>query len=127
MEPTLLAAHGPALAALRWLPDRQREALVLRYCLDLSGPEIAASMGIGRGTVKSTTSPALAALGRLPEESRNPGHHGHADVSQPTDQLWTNASGSTLMVSTASTVGVLTGGQFTPLPGASNVGIMSAW
>jgi hypothetical protein len=46
---------------------------------------------------------------------------------QGTDVLWTNASGSTLIVSNASTVGVLAGGHFTPLPDASNVGIMSAW
>jgi len=46
---------------------------------------------------------------------------------QGTDVLWTNASGSTLIVSNASTVGVLAGGQFTPLPDASAVGIMSAW
>jgi hypothetical protein len=46
---------------------------------------------------------------------------------QGTDVLWTNPSGSTLIVSDASTVGVLAGGQFTPLPGGSNVGIMSAW
>jgi len=46
---------------------------------------------------------------------------------QATDVLWTNASGSTLIVSNASTVGVLTGGQFTPLPDSSNVGIMSTW
>jgi hypothetical protein len=46
---------------------------------------------------------------------------------QATDVLWTNASGSTLIVSNASTVGVLTGGHFTPLPDASGVGIMSAW
>ncbi|HTW04217.1 MAG TPA: SigE family RNA polymerase sigma factor [Streptosporangiaceae bacterium] len=62
--------HAEVLAALRRLPDRQREALVLRYFLDMSEPEIAASMGIGQGTVKSTTSRALAALGRLLEESR---------------------------------------------------------
>jgi RNA polymerase sigma-70 factor (sigma-E family) len=62
--------HAAVLAALRRLPHRQREALVLRYYLDLSEPEIAASMGIGRGTVKSTTSRALVALGRLLEESR---------------------------------------------------------
>jgi len=43
---------------------------VLRYYLDLPEAEIAASMGIGRGTVKSTTSRALAALGRLLEGSR---------------------------------------------------------
>jgi RNA polymerase sigma-70 factor (sigma-E family) len=62
--------HAAVLAALRRLPDRQREALVLRYYLDLSETETAASMGIGKGTVKSTTSRALAALGRLLEESQ---------------------------------------------------------
>jgi hypothetical protein len=46
---------------------------------------------------------------------------------QGTDVLWTNASGSTLVVSNAGTVGVLAGGQFTPLPDAPDVGIMSAW
>ncbi len=46
---------------------------------------------------------------------------------QATDVLWTNASGSTLIVSNPGTVGVLTGGHFTPLPDASDVGIMSAW
>ena len=62
--------HAAVLAALRRLPDRQREALVLRYYLDLSEAETAASMGVGKGTVKSTTSRALAALGRLLEESQ---------------------------------------------------------
>jgi RNA polymerase sigma-70 factor (sigma-E family) len=62
--------HAAVLAALRRLPHRQREALVLRYYLDLSESETATSMGIGRGTVKSTTSRALIALGRLLEESQ---------------------------------------------------------
>jgi RNA polymerase sigma-70 factor (sigma-E family) len=62
--------HAAVLAALRRLPDRQREALVLRYYLDQSELQIAALMGIGRGTVKSTTSRALAALARLLEESQ---------------------------------------------------------
>jgi RNA polymerase sigma-70 factor (sigma-E family) len=57
--------------ALRTLPHRQREALVLRYYLDLSEAEIAATMGIARGTVKSTTSRALAALAKkLGEDPR---------------------------------------------------------
>jgi RNA polymerase sigma-70 factor (sigma-E family) len=56
--------HREVLAALRGLPDRQREALVLKFYLDLSQAQIAASMGISQGTVKSTTSRALAALGR---------------------------------------------------------------
>jgi RNA polymerase sigma-70 factor (sigma-E family) len=54
--------------ALRRLPERQREALVLRYYLDLSEEETARTMGISRGTVKSATSRALAAVGRLLKE-----------------------------------------------------------
>jgi hypothetical protein len=46
---------------------------------------------------------------------------------QAMDVLWTNASGSTLIVSNASSVGVLAGGHFTPLPKASDVDVMSAW
>ena len=57
--------HRQVLTAIRRLPDRQREVLVLRFYLDLDEAEIAASMRISRGTVKSTTSRALAALGRL--------------------------------------------------------------
>jgi RNA polymerase sigma-70 factor (sigma-E family) len=56
--------HREVLAALRALPDRQREALVLRFYLELSEPQIAEAMGVSQGTVKSTTSRALAALGR---------------------------------------------------------------
>ena len=62
--------HREVLAAMRRLPERQREALVLRYFADLGAPEIALSMGITEGTVKSTTSRALAALARLLGESR---------------------------------------------------------
>jgi RNA polymerase sigma-70 factor (sigma-E family) len=62
--------HRQVLTAIRRLPARQREVLVLRFYLDLDEGEIAASMRISRGTVKSTTSRALAALGRmLGEES----------------------------------------------------------
>ncbi|MFF4240146.1 SigE family RNA polymerase sigma factor [Actinomadura geliboluensis] len=53
------------MEALHRLPARQREALVLRYFCDLSVEEIAAAMGVGTGTVKSTTSRAVAALGRI--------------------------------------------------------------
>jgi RNA polymerase sigma factor (sigma-70 family) len=52
------------LAGLRLLPGRQREALVFRYYLELSEEETASAMGVSRGTVKSTTSRAIAALGR---------------------------------------------------------------
>jgi RNA polymerase sigma-70 factor (sigma-E family) len=61
--------HREVLAAIRRLPDRQREALVLRFFLDLDEAEIAQAMRISRGTVKSTTSRALAALGRILKEN----------------------------------------------------------
>jgi RNA polymerase sigma-70 factor (sigma-E family) len=56
------------LAAIRALPDRQREALVLRFYLDMSEEETARAMRISRGTVKSATSRAIAALGRMLKE-----------------------------------------------------------
>lgn len=62
--------HREVLTALRRLPDRQREALVLRFYLEMSPSDVASAMGIGEGTVKSTTSRALAALGKLLEGER---------------------------------------------------------
>jgi RNA polymerase sigma-70 factor (sigma-E family) len=62
--------HREVLAALRRLPARQREALVLRFYLELSETEAAAAMRVSQGTVKSTTSRALATLGRLLEGNR---------------------------------------------------------
>ena len=40
---------------------------MLRYWLDLTGPEIAETLGLPVGTVKSGTSRALDALARLME------------------------------------------------------------
>jgi RNA polymerase sigma-70 factor (sigma-E family) len=62
--------HREVLLALRRLPPRQREALVLRFYLDLPVPEIAAAMGVTEGTVKSTTSRGLGALGQLLKEDK---------------------------------------------------------
>ncbi len=53
-----------ALRAVARLPRRQREVLVLRYFLNLTDREIAADLGVSRGTVASTASRALAALAR---------------------------------------------------------------
>ncbi len=63
--------HRQVLAAIRRLPARQREVLVLRFYLDLDEGDIATSMRISRGTVKSTTSRALAALGRILGEQQS--------------------------------------------------------
>ena len=57
----LLERHA-VVAALRGLPDRQREAIVLRYYADLSEAEIAAAMGISRGAVKSHATRGMTAL-----------------------------------------------------------------
>jgi RNA polymerase sigma-70 factor (sigma-E family) len=53
------------LAAVRRLPARQREAVVLRYYLDMTEEQAARAMGVSRGTVKSATSRAVAAIGRM--------------------------------------------------------------
>jgi RNA polymerase sigma-70 factor (sigma-E family) len=58
------------LAAVARLPRRAREVLVLRYYLDLSDQEIAAALGVSRGTVSSTASRGLAALARDLKESQ---------------------------------------------------------
>ncbi|HCU91257.1 MAG TPA: SigE family RNA polymerase sigma factor [Actinobacteria bacterium] len=57
-----LLERSAVVSALRELPPRQREALVLRYYGDLSEAQIASAMGISRGAVKSHTARAIAAL-----------------------------------------------------------------
>ncbi|MET9963343.1 SigE family RNA polymerase sigma factor [Streptomyces sp. NPDC006326] len=60
-------AHREVLAALGRLTPRRREVLVLRYWADLSEAEIATTLGISRGAVKSNASRALDALERILE------------------------------------------------------------
>ncbi|MFJ9179194.1 RNA polymerase sigma factor [Streptomyces sp. NPDC102360] len=55
-------AHREVLDALSRLTPRRREVLVLRYWADLSEAEIAATLGISKGAVKSNASRALDAL-----------------------------------------------------------------
>jgi RNA polymerase sigma-70 factor (sigma-E family) len=57
-----LLERSAVIAALRTLPPRQREALVLKYYADLSEAQIATAMGISRGAVKSHTARGVAAL-----------------------------------------------------------------
>jgi RNA polymerase sigma-70 factor (sigma-E family) len=64
-EPVLRQEHrARVLDALAILPTRQREVLVLRYYLDLSEADIATTLGISRGAVKSHASRAAEALRR---------------------------------------------------------------
>jgi RNA polymerase sigma factor (sigma-70 family) len=50
------------MEALAELPRRQREVIALRYYVDLSEAEIAETLGISRGAVKSHASRGAAAL-----------------------------------------------------------------
>jgi RNA polymerase sigma-70 factor (sigma-E family) len=50
------------IAALQALPTRQRECLALRYYLDLSEAEIARTLGISQGSVKTHVHRGLATL-----------------------------------------------------------------
>ena len=78
-EPDMPSAEQGAIAqfersavieALRSLPARQREALVLKFYLELSEVEIAAAMKISTGAVKSHTSRGKAALRTALEPER---------------------------------------------------------
>lgn len=66
----LAEEHREVLTALDTLPPRQREVVVLRYWSGLSEAEIAGTLGISTGTVKSTASRALWALETILEEQR---------------------------------------------------------
>jgi RNA polymerase sigma-70 factor (sigma-E family) len=57
------------MRAVRRLPTRQREALVLRFYLDLPDGEIARVMGVRPSTVRSTMHRALETLGRILKET----------------------------------------------------------
>ncbi len=54
--------HDRVITALRTLPEKQAHVLVLRYYLDLSEAEIADTLGIARGSVKSHAHRGLAKL-----------------------------------------------------------------
>jgi RNA polymerase sigma-70 factor (sigma-E family) len=78
-EPDMPSAEQGAIArlersevveALRSLPARQREALVLKFYLGLSEEGIAAAMKISTGAVKSHTSRGKAALRTALEHRR---------------------------------------------------------
>lgn len=62
--------HRELLAALDQLAPRQREVLVLRYWSGLTEAQIATTLGISAGTVKSTASRAIDALEKILEGTR---------------------------------------------------------
>ena len=62
--------HRRVIAALRTLPPRQREAIVLRFYEELSEAETAAAMGVSAGSVKTHVHRGLAALAHVLEDER---------------------------------------------------------
>ena len=61
--------HQAVVIALRGLPRRQREVLVLRYYEDATEAEIAETLGISAGSVKTHASRGLHAVADLLEGS----------------------------------------------------------
>lgn len=64
------ASRDEVLAVVRSLPVRQRDVVLLRYFAGLSVSEVADTLGIATGSVKTHTSRALAALAPLLEHHR---------------------------------------------------------
>lgn len=56
------AEHTAIITALQQLPRRQREAIVLRFWLDLQFDDVARTLGVSVGAAKSFVSRGLAAL-----------------------------------------------------------------
>ncbi len=69
-EAMLDVRRAAVLAAVRRLPRRQQEVVVLRYWLDLTEADIAATLGISAGSVKVHASRGLAAVARTLGEER---------------------------------------------------------
>ncbi len=59
------AEHDRIISALRRLPEKQASVLALRYYLDLSEADIADTLGIARGSVKSHAHRGLKKLADL--------------------------------------------------------------
>lgn len=70
-----VAGRDAVQRALAPLTRRERTVVVLRFYEDLTVPEIADTLGIPAGTVKSTCARALAKLRLSPELADLPDHH----------------------------------------------------
>lgn len=64
------AAAGAVLRQVESLPRRQRECVVLRFYADLTVPEIARTLGVAEGSVKSHLHRAMSTLAIELEDQR---------------------------------------------------------
>lgn len=73
------------LHAIRQLPRNQAAVIVLRYYLDLTEAEIAETLGIARGSVKSHAHRGLAKLQKIlgPDSVGEQPEHGRSEQGQP--------------------------------------------
>lgn len=67
-------SHVALVAALRQLPEAQRQALVLHHIADLPVPVVARQVGVPEGTIKARLSRGRAALATLLSDDANDGH-----------------------------------------------------
>jgi RNA polymerase sigma-70 factor (sigma-E family) len=70
LDALTLLERSAVVTALRALPRRQREVLVLRFYAELSEAQIASTMGISPGAVKSHMARATASLRAVLETER---------------------------------------------------------
>ncbi|MBS1837431.1 MAG: sigma-70 family RNA polymerase sigma factor [Actinobacteria bacterium] len=73
------------LVALRRLPTRQREIVALHYLLDMSVDEVAATLGVSDGTVKTQLHRARATLRGCLGDHRTSARAGVPDVEEVDD------------------------------------------
>ena len=77
VTPEVDASHVALVAALRQLPEEQRQALVLHHIADLPVRQVAAEVGCPEGTIKARLSRGRTALAALLSDLDNgPGLQG---------------------------------------------------
>ncbi len=74
--PAVDASHVALVAALRQLPEAQRQAIVLHHIADLPVHQVAAEVGVPEGTIKARLSRGRTALATLLTDEAPGGMHG---------------------------------------------------
>ena len=75
-------SHVALVAALRQLPEAQRQALVLHHIADLPVQAVAREVGVPEGTIKARLSRGRAALAALLSDGISIDPNGHQDLGE---------------------------------------------